>query len=114
MYNENENENKLIVIDEEGKKKEYEVLVTFESEETGKNYIVFTDNTLDENGNIKVYANIYTPDNGGSPLLPIESEEEWKIIQNILETLKEDAQMDEIFNDSNIEHGDIAIKEIDE
>ena len=39
------------VINDEGKEIECEVLFTFESDETKKNYIVYTDNTLDEEGN---------------------------------------------------------------
>ena len=35
------------VMNEEGKEVECEVLFTFESEETKKNYIVYTDNTND-------------------------------------------------------------------
>ena len=50
------------VFDENGKEIECEVLFTFESDETHKNYIVYTDNTTDEDGNTKVYASIYTPD----------------------------------------------------
>ena len=37
------------------------VLFTFDSDEFKKSYIVFTDNTTDENGKIKVYANTYDP-----------------------------------------------------
>ena len=46
------------VIDEKGNEIECEVLFTFESDETGKNYIVYTDNTTDDLGNTKVYASI--------------------------------------------------------
>ena len=46
---------------QDGKEVECEVLFTFESEETKKNYMVYTDNTVDEEGNTKVYASIYTP-----------------------------------------------------
>lgn len=44
------------VINEQGEETECDVLLTFDSEETGKSYIIYTDNTLDENGNIKVYV----------------------------------------------------------
>ena len=72
------------VINDEGKEVECEVLFTFESDETKKNYIVYTDNTLDEEGNTKVYASIYNPDQDETKLLPIETEKEWKIIETIL------------------------------
>ena len=76
------------VINDEGKEVECEVLFTFESDETKKNYIVYTDNTLDEEGNTKVYASIYNPDQDETKLLPIETEKEWKIIETILEELQ--------------------------
>lgn len=79
------------VISDEGKEVECEVLFTFESEETKKNYIVYTDNTLDEEGNTKVYASIYNPEEAETKLLPIESEKEWKIIETILEEIQSEA-----------------------
>ena len=78
----------LKVINDEGKEIECEVLFTFESDETKKNYIVYTDNTVDEEGNTKVYASIYNPDQDETKLLPIETDKEWKIIETILEELQ--------------------------
>ena len=79
------------VTNDEGKEVECEVLFTFESDETKKNYIVYTDNTLDEEGNTKVYASIYNPNEEETKLLPIESDKEWKIIETILEELQNEA-----------------------
>ena len=76
------------VINDEGKEIDCEVLFTFESDETQKNYIVYTDNTVDEEGNTKVYASIYNPDQDETKLLPIETDKEWKIIETILEELQ--------------------------
>ena len=45
-------------------------------------------NTTDEEGNTKVYASIYNPDQDETKLLPIETEKEWKIIETILEELQ--------------------------
>ncbi len=79
------------VMNDEGKEVECEVLFTFESEETKKNYIVYTDNTTDEEGNTKVYASIYNPNEAETKLLPIESDKEWKIIETILEEIQSEA-----------------------
>ena len=75
-------------VDANGKEVECEVLFTFESEETKKNYMVYTDNDTDEEGNIKVYASIYNPDKPESDLIHIETESEWKIIETILEEIQ--------------------------
>lgn len=79
------------VVNDEGKEVECEVLFTFESEETKKNYIVYTDNTTDEDGNTKVYASIYNPNEAETKLLPIETDKEWKIIETILEEIQSEA-----------------------
>lgn len=76
------------VVNEEGKEIDCEVLFTFESEETNKNYMVYTDNTIDAEGNTKVYASIYNPEGDSTKLIPIETEKEWKIIETILEELQ--------------------------
>lgn len=87
------------VMNDEGKEVECEVLFTFESEETKKNYIVYTDNTTDEEGNTKVFASIYNPDEAETKLLPIETEKEWKIIETILEEIQSEANKEN--NDNN-------------
>ncbi len=86
-----EKKNTFTVLNDEGKEIECEVLFTFESEETHKNYLVYTDNTVDENGNIKVYASIFDPTKDTSDLLPIETEREWKIIETILEEIQKES-----------------------
>lgn len=81
--------NSFSMIDENGNETVYDVLFTFESEETHKNYIVYTDNTKDQQGNVEVYASIYDPNDPHSKLEAIETEKEWKVIETILETLQE-------------------------
>lgn len=83
------------ITDENGKDTEYEVLLTFESNETNKHYMLYTDNELDEEGNVKVYASIYEPKADGTidentALKPIETDNEWKIVETILEELQKD------------------------
>ena len=82
--------NKFILTDENGNQTVYDVLFTFDSEETGKSYIAYTDNSKDEAGNVQVYASIYHPENENSKLEPITTEKEWKVIETILETIQEE------------------------
>ena len=83
--------NTFTVIGEDGKKVLCNVLFTFDSDETKKSYIVYTDNTKDKTGNIQVYASIYNPKSEDNlELLPIETEKEWKVIETILESLQEE------------------------
>lgn len=57
--------------------------------------MAYTDNTTDEEGNTKVYASIFDPNEEDPILYPIETEEEWSLIESILETLAND---DEIYD----------------
>ena len=78
------------VIDEQGQEVICDVLFTFDSEETHKSYIVYTDNTCDNDGNIQVFASIYDPTLESPRLEPIETEKEWKVIETILDMLQKD------------------------
>ena len=82
--------NSFSMLDENGNEVVYDVLFTFESEETNKNYIVYTDNTRDEQGNVEVYASIYDPEDPNSKLEAIKTDKEWKVIETILDTLQEE------------------------
>ena len=84
------NESTFVVLDESGNEVRCEVLFTFDSEETGKAYIVYTDNTVDDENNTRVYASIFDPNDRDSQLLPIETEREWNVIETILETIQEE------------------------
>ncbi len=74
---------------------ECEILFTFDSEQTKKSYLIYTDNTKDEMGSLKVYANTYDPSGSSMNLLPIETEEEWNTIEAILSKLEESRDKNE-------------------
>ena len=80
------------VMNNEGKEVTCNVLFTFDSDETKKSYIVYTDNSKDANGNIQVYASIFTPNDPNTKLEPIETEKEWKVIETILSTIQEEVK----------------------
>ncbi len=77
------------IVNDQGEEVECEILFTFDSDETKKSYIVYTDNTLDEEGSTKVYASVYDPTGQDPALLPIETEKEWLVIENILSSVQE-------------------------
>lgn len=83
-------ENTFKMITEDGKEVICNVLFTFDSEETGKSYIAYTDNTKEEDGSIKAYAAVYHPENPESGFEPIETEKEWKVVETILSTIQEE------------------------
>lgn len=95
--------NQFKLKDEYGKETVYDVLFTFDNEETNKSYIAYTDNTLDSNGNVQVYASVYYPGTDSTKLDPIETDKEWQVIEKILETIQEEVQKQTNNNDNNNE-----------
>lgn len=95
-------ENIFKVVDNDGNEIEFEVLFTFESDETKKNYMVYTDNTRDENDNVRVYASVFKPEAEPLELLPVETEREWKIIETILESIEEENKKNKEIEEENV------------
>lgn len=78
-------EKTMIIIDDEGKEKEMEILFTFEDK---KQYVLYMD-PLDETG--EVFVSSY---NEEGELLDIESDEEWEVIEAVFEGFM--GQLDEV------------------
>lgn len=77
-------DNIISLTGEDGISKEYQVLLTFETEENNNLYYVYTDGSLDEEGFVKTFAGIYDNNNGKETLLPVETDEEWQLIEKLL------------------------------
>ena len=75
-------------IDKDGNEVLCEILFTFTSDHTGKDYMVYTDHREDEEGNTMVYASIYDPGDEESELIPVESDEEWYYINQVLQEIQ--------------------------
>lgn len=71
------------IIDEEDNEIEYEIIMAFYWSKTKKNYLVYSDNTYNNN-NLNIYASIYYP-NDETRLDDVETEEEWIEIQKRLD-----------------------------
>lgn len=78
--------NSLYVTDENGEEKKMTILFTFDSEDFGKQYVVFFD---PENENGEMYASAYNED---GDLLPIDTEEEWDMVEEVINTFMEDEE----------------------
>ncbi len=82
-------EKTLRVIDENGNEHDYEIVLTFKSDQTQKNYVVYKE----PGDSDEVYAAIYNEeDKDGGRLQPVESEEEWDIIEEVLNTFLEEEE----------------------
>lgn len=87
----------FFVVTSEGEESQLDTLFSFDSIETDKSYVVFTDNSKDDAGNVQVYVSVYDPQNVKTTedgrtflsLTPIETEEEWRMTQTLLDKLME-------------------------
>lgn len=86
-------DNRIVIPDENGDEHLFEVLFTFDVDSTGHSYMVLApegseDNDEDE---IEVHAFRYEePEGGDLSLYPIESEEEWDMVEELLNTFADD------------------------
>ena len=83
-------EDTFVGFSESGEKKLFYKLLEFDSEETGKHYLAYTDNEKDENGNLKAYGSVVVSDGDYMKLESIETEKEWKVIETALRVLQEE------------------------
>lgn len=69
---------------------EYTTLFTFYNDRTKKNYVVYTDNTEDEEGNKQIFASSYNSDDSSAELQAVTTDEEWSNIYILLSKLVSD------------------------
>ena len=82
-----------------GESKEFDVLFTFESENTKKKYVTYTDYEKDEEGNLKCYSGYFK----GEKLLPVTTQEELTIIDETLKTITASIKYKYVLNKENNE-----------
>ena len=70
--------------------KKYDIIIDFTSNDTNKNYVFYTDNTKNENGEVIIYMGSYIIEDELYVISPIETDEEKELCNNILRDLKEE------------------------
>ena len=75
---------KISTILSNGTKVEYNVILTFKSNITNKNYCIYTDDTLDQNNKLRVYTAVYDPTLPNPYLGEPTTKEEWNEITNVI------------------------------
>lgn len=80
----------MIVVDEQGNEVMYEIVLTFKSDETHKSYVVYK---LPGDENEEVFASSFDDEaTDGGELKPIESDEEWDIVEEVLNTFLDEEE----------------------
>ncbi len=87
-----EKENKLVYIDENGNEVLCEILFTFDSDEFNKSYVLFYPVGDENEEDIEVMAASFIPAEDGTvgELNEIETDEEWALIEDTLNTFAGD------------------------
>jgi uncharacterized protein YrzB (UPF0473 family) len=81
--------NTITVVDEQGNEQLCEILFTFESDEFGKSYVLYYPmGEGDDDEEIDIHASSFIPneETGDGELSPIETEEEWDLVEEMLNT----------------------------
>lgn len=86
-----EKKERIIVPDENGEEHLFEILFSFDIDETGDSYIAVVPAEQAEDEEVEVYAFRYEEtENEDLTLFPIESDEEWEIVEEMLNTLADE------------------------
>ena len=79
----------ITFVTEEGQVIRGSVMGAFEDDLSGKNYVIYTDNSVNETGNYNIFAASYDPEQEEEQILihAIETEAEWQRIELMLQKL---------------------------
>lgn len=89
-----EQQHQITVVDENGNEQLCEILHTFDSEEFGKSYVLYSLVGAEEDaeGAVEIFASSFTPAENGEDgeLEPIETEAEWDLIESVLNAIEDE------------------------
>ena len=77
-------ERQKLIIEKDGKEMECDVLFTFDSEDTLKTYIGYTDHSIASNGRKNIYVSAYNPFNPEEKLEDITDPKELEMVNEVL------------------------------
>ena len=81
------NNNKLIA-EVNGQRMEFDIYFTFVCNQTNKGYLAYTDHSLDEQGNENLQVSTFDPNVGFEELGEVQTQEEWDLINSVIEKIK--------------------------
>ena len=86
---ENSQRKVMSIVQEDGSIDEVEVVIALEFKDTKKEYVVYTKNEKDANGNVTVYVSRIEK-NGETPqLFGVDDEIEWNRVKDVLRKLSQ-------------------------
>lgn len=72
----------ITIFDEKKERHEVEVLSSFKLNESGKSYVIYTKNEVDNNGNVTIYS--YEFDKENNQFITISDDMDWTRIKEII------------------------------
>ncbi|MFD2046171.1 DUF1292 domain-containing protein [Ornithinibacillus salinisoli] len=93
-----EEKERIIIPDENGEEHLFEVLFTFDVDETNHSYIAVVPVEQKDDEEVEVYAFRYEEkekDDNDLSLFPIESDEEWEMVEEMLNTLADEEELNQ-------------------
>lgn len=79
-------EEKLTIL-KDGKEVECDILFTFDSEDTGKAYVGYTDNSFDTNGKKNIFVSSFDPILGVNTLEEITDQNELDMVNEVIDEI---------------------------
>ena len=83
----NNKKNMMVTTLPDGTKEEVEVLLAFKFNDNNKEYVIYTKNEIDDNGNVTIYISNVTRVGNNVTLLTVSDDNEWTRIKNVLREL---------------------------
>ncbi|RLK62990.1 DUF1292 domain-containing protein [Atopobacter sp. AH10] len=90
-----DNKDFITIIDENGDEQLHTILLTFESDDFGRSYVITYPSDAENDETVELSAFAYEEDEDGlqGTLMPIESDEEWDMVDEVLNTFMDDEQL---------------------
>ncbi len=95
--NQNQDDRQITLVDDQGNEELFNVLFTFTSDTYHKAYVLLYPASVGEDEDVQVTAYSYDADDSGdvtsSDLHEIESDEEWDMVEGVLNTFLDDDRL---------------------
>ncbi len=83
----NKSEDIMVTTLPDGTKEEVELLLAFKFNDNNKEYVIYTKNEVDDNGNVTIYISNVARDGNTVTLSTVSDDSEWTRIKNVLREL---------------------------
>ena len=80
-------DNKIIIVDTEGKEEEVELVTYLNTKDSMNQYIVYTKGEKQSNGDIIIYISKLIEEDNKKKIVEINDDEEWKNVQTLLKEI---------------------------